>query len=223
MTPRDLEAACRRLPFFPLPRVVLFPGALLPLHIFEPRYRQMIGDALAGDGAIAMALPLPTADPAAFEPPVHEIAGLGWIKAHERMPDGRYAILLEGAARVRLHELPRETFPKDTLYRTARAEVLAEPAAPHLNVQVALSLATQIATRVRKHEPRFELDLPAKAVPPGALCDRLANRLVRDTAKRQALLEALDPAVRLALLEGALAELLNELGSIGGAGGPGPS
>jgi ATP-dependent Lon protease len=208
---RDTEAACQRLPFFPLPRVVLFPGALLPLHIFEPRYRQMVADVIAGHGAIAMALPLPSEEPRALEPEVHAVAGLGWIAAHERLGDGRYEILLEGAARVRLHELPREG-----PYRIARAEVLSdEPAGDGVRVQVLMSLAMQIAAQVRRHEPRFELDLPAEASP-GALCDRLANRLVRDPVVRQRVLETLDPRARIAIVEGALAEVLNELGDEGG-------
>ena len=211
---RDIGAACQRLPFFPLPRAVLFPGALLPLHIFEPRYRQMIADALAGHGALAMALPLASADPNAPEPEVHEIAGLGWIVAHDRLRDGRYHILLEGAARVRLHELPREV-----PYRIARAEVLPEPmGAADGRAQVLLSLATQIAVRARRHEPRFELDLPSE-VPLGVLCDRLAHTLVRDPAVRQRLLEAVDLGPRIEVLESSLAELLHELGTM--EGGPG--
>jgi len=219
MTPaRDIEAARQRLPFFPLPRAVLFPGALMPLHIFEPRYRQMIAEALAGHGALAMALPLASADPSAFEPEVHEIAGLGWIVAHERLRDGRFNILLEGAARVRLHELPREV-----PYRIARAEVLPEPIGTEVGrAQVLVSLATQIAVRVRRHEPRFELDLPREA-PLGVLCDRLAHTLVRDTAVRQRLLEALDLGTRIGILESALAELLHELGTIEGGGPSGLS
>lgn len=111
-------------PIFPLPNVVLFPHALLPLHIFEPRYRQMTADALDGERLIAMgliqqgfeALSLPV------KPTLHRIMGLGKIIAHEKLDDGRYYLVLRGIARVKL--LSEQ--PLDLPYRMGRFEICRE-------------------------------------------------------------------------------------------------
>lgn len=96
-------------PLFPLPNVVLFPYAVLPLHIFEPRYRQMTADAIAGEGYLAMAL-LRSAgheESGGELPTIHDIVGLGKIIAHERLPDGRYYVFLRGLARCAFCEKSR--------------------------------------------------------------------------------------------------------------------
>lgn len=91
------------LPLFPLPNVVLFPGALLPLHIFEPRYRAMVADALAGDRRIGMVLLRPGWD-RDYEgrPPVHDIGCSGVVVHATRLVDGRYNIVLQGLERFRV-------------------------------------------------------------------------------------------------------------------------
>jgi uncharacterized protein len=202
---KALLAACERLPFFPLPNIVLFPGMPQPLHIFELRYRQMLGDALEGHRAIAMVQPLATADPRDATPPVHAIAGLGWIADHEALPDGRANILLQGAARVRLTEIP-----SGRLYRTAHAELLSEHDAQGVSTRPLVMLGLQIATRVRRHEPRFDLALPP-GLEAGAVCDHLSCRLIRDPFTRQRILEELDVRARVELVESALATVLQDL------------
>src|SRR5205085_1976564 len=86
---------------FPLPNVVLFPQVVQPLHIFEPRYREMTADALADDRLIAMALLQPGWE-ADYEgrPPIHPICCLGRIFAEKHLPDGRYNLLLRGLTRA---------------------------------------------------------------------------------------------------------------------------
>ena len=93
---------------FPLPNLVFFPRTEVPLHIFEPRYRQMVGDALAGAGQLVVVLLKPGWEPNyAGCPPIHPIACLGKIVADQRLADGRYNILLRGISRVRIvQELP---------------------------------------------------------------------------------------------------------------------
>jgi ATP-dependent Lon protease len=114
--------AGRIVPMFPLPNVFLFPGTLMPLHIFEQRYRQMIEDSLDGPGRIVIATVLEAHhDECAGAPPVHHIAGLGEIARHERLPDGRFLIVLAGLARVLIREVP-----SDRLYRKAEAIPLRE-------------------------------------------------------------------------------------------------
>ena len=112
---------------FPLPSVVLYPHVMLPLHIFEPRYRQMTEDALAGDRLIAMALFRPGWE-SDYEatPAIYPIACLGKIVADQRLDDGRYNLLLRGLSRVRVsHE---SQTPK--LYRSAQVDLLYETAVP---------------------------------------------------------------------------------------------
>src|SRR4249919_2047953 len=91
------------LPIFPLPNVVLFPGVFLPLHIFEPRYREMVADALAGDRVIGMVLLRP-----GYEhdydghPSVYSVGCSGVITHCERLTDGRYNLILRGLERFRI-------------------------------------------------------------------------------------------------------------------------
>ena len=91
------------LPLFPLPNVVLFPNVFLPLHIFEPRYREMVADALAGDRMIGMVLLRPGWE-RDYEgrPPVYPIGCSGVITHCERLADGRYNIVLRGIERFRI-------------------------------------------------------------------------------------------------------------------------
>src|SRR3989442_14185007 len=93
------------LPLFPLPNVVLFPNVFLPLHIFEPRYREMVADAVASDRMIGMGLLRPGWD-RDYEgmPPVYPIGCSGVIKHVEALADGPFNIVLRGLERVRSPE-----------------------------------------------------------------------------------------------------------------------
>ena len=94
------------VPIFPLSGVLLLPRSPLPLHIFEPRYRAMARDALAGDGYIAMVQPSDSANQAA-NPAIYTVACLGKIINSEELDDGRYNIILRGHSRLRVvQELP---------------------------------------------------------------------------------------------------------------------
>jgi len=88
---------------FPLPNLVLFPHVMQPLHIFEPRYRQLLEDALEGDRLIAMAMLKPGwEEDYEGRPPLYPVACLGRIATYHRLEDGTYNILLLGLRRVRL-------------------------------------------------------------------------------------------------------------------------
>jgi len=108
----------RRLPIFPLTGAVLFPGMQLPLHIFEPRYRAMVGDALIRDRLIAMIQPQRPVEGA----PLFEVGCVGRIGEIQAMDDGRYNLILEGTARFRLVRELEVT----TAYRQIEAEIYAE-------------------------------------------------------------------------------------------------
>lgn len=201
------------LPVFPLPNVVLFPSTELPLHVFEPRYRAMMEDCISrGPRAMAVAQLAPGWE-SDYEgrPPIHDIAGAGRIVAWRRRPDGRFDLVLHGVCRVRLEELPAEGLP----YRRARATPLVDRI-PHREavdalVPEVLATASAVAAIVRRRHPRFELGVDAQT-PPGVLADRIADRLVADPMRRQALLEQADVKVRLALLRDALVETLAAIG-----------
>jgi len=92
-----------RLPLFPLPNVVLFPHMSLPLHVFEPRYRRMVQDALESHRTIGMVLLRPGFE-ADYEgrPPIFERGCAGKIVGSETLPDGRLNIVLKGAIRFRI-------------------------------------------------------------------------------------------------------------------------
>src|SRR5688500_8300962 len=111
------------IPFFPLPNVVLFPHVFLPLHIFEPRYREMVADALGGDRLIGMVLLRPGWE-ADYDgrPPVYPIGCAGVITHQDRMPDGRYNIVLRGLEKFRI-----TGEDASEAYRVARVESLHEP------------------------------------------------------------------------------------------------
>src|SRR5947207_1631024 len=108
---------------FPLPNLVLFPHVMLPLHIFEPRYRQMTTDALAGDRLLAMAL-LQQGWENDYEgrPALNPMVCVGKIIAEQRLDDGRFHILLRGLSRARI---VREV-DRDTLYRQAQLDLLQD-------------------------------------------------------------------------------------------------
>ncbi len=171
---RDFSNRCR---LFPLPNVVLFPHALLPLHIFEPRYRQMTEDALADDRLITMVQvrPAPKSSPWSEPVPILDIGCVGRIVQHERLPDGRFNFLLLGCKRVRLI---REN-PSVKLYRIAEAELLHdhesnEPAEPRRGQLI------ELFRQVFEKRPRLDDDLAKRlnsAIPLGTLSDIIAHAL----------------------------------------------
>src|SRR5512135_1047012 len=120
------------IPIFPLPNVVLFPTVFLPLHIFEPRYRAMVRDALVGDRIIGMTLLRPGWD-ANYEgsPAVYPVGCAGLITHADRLGDGRYNIVLQGLEKFRI-----AVEEESVEYRRARIEPLLESLSeedrPHL-------------------------------------------------------------------------------------------
>lgn len=115
----------RPVAIFPLDGVTLYPHQVVPLHIFEARYRQMVSDVLDSSGLIAMAVyDIDTSEgestPQASDPPLRRAVCIGHVVRHEKLPDGRYNILLQGVCRARImQELPREG-PR--MYRSAMLE-----------------------------------------------------------------------------------------------------
>jgi Lon protease-like protein len=191
---------------FPLPNLVLFPHVIQPLHIFEPRYRQMTADALAGDRLLTIVLLRPGwEDDYEDRPAVHAVGCVGKIVADQRLEEGRYNLLLRGLRRVRL--LNEE--PTDRPYRTARVEMLHDvaTAGPEETAALRVRLAEQLprwvppdAAALDQFRKLLDSDLSA-----GVLCDVFGFALPLDVALKQRLLEELDVAARARLLLEALA------------------
>jgi Lon protease-like protein len=204
-----------RLPLFPLPEVVFFPQTILPLHIFEPRYRQMVSDCLAGERWLGVVMLRPGWEKD-YEgrPPVCDIAGAGEIIQAEALPDGRYNILLDGRARIRiLEELPSDGRP----YRLARAQRLDERGPqpgdrsfPERMRELRLAHARLLVALGQSHADVVGR-LTVAGMAPGAMIDRIVSAVVPDAAVRQRVLETLDVGERLDLATGALTELLGML------------
>ncbi len=112
----------QELAIFPLPNVVFFPHTVLPLHIFEPRYRQMVADALEGNRQIGMVLLQPGWESTQNESPeIFNTGGMGLITQYKDLEEGRYNILLSGRHRFTIKE-----FVQETPYRVARVRLLRE-------------------------------------------------------------------------------------------------
>jgi hypothetical protein len=114
------EQNLSKIPIFPLPNVVFFPKVFLPLHIFEDRYKRMVLDALRGNQKIGLILLQQGWERDYFGvPPVHHIGCVGKIEAHEKLPQGRFNILLRGLSRFEIVE-----FVQEEPYRIARVRML---------------------------------------------------------------------------------------------------
>ena len=199
------------LPIFPLPDVTFFPSTLLPLHVFEARYRAMVMDVLARDRRLAVVKLQPGFDQTSYlgKPDVHPVAGAGEIVSWERLATGRYNILVKGEWRIRIDS----ERPSDTLYRIVAAQKLEE-VAPTTDVSAALLRIRNACGRLLQalDRPSDLLDTAlAEGQAPGVIADRIAAAVVPDSTLRQELLETLDVTRRLERLGAALDQLVNEL------------
>lgn len=189
------------VPVMVLPGVTLFPNALMPLHIFEPRYRSMLEEALGSVRMLAMAMP----KRAESEEELEEIAGIGVVRACVRNDDGTSNLILQGVARVRF-----ESWEQTEPFRIARISRLPiidgedEGEAPEL---------VPMVTRLHALCSRFQeqgIDLPSqfeaylsRITDIGVVTDLVASTLIADPRVRQNLLEETSIPVRLGkLLEG---------------------
>jgi ATP-dependent Lon protease len=203
-----LRIPLESLPVVPLPHTVLFPEQQLPLHIFEPRYRQMVRDALEGSPYLVVALIQGDAarEPTAFA----RVATAGRIVTHQRLADGRFNILVEGAVRVACEEIPSAN-----LYRRVRCVALPEPegeaaAVPATERAAMLSLVGLVMQAARARSPGMEF-VPPTGLPPARLAFKVADRLVADATARQWILEADTARARVSRTTEALAQALGDI------------
>jgi uncharacterized protein len=180
-----------RLSIFPLSGVLLFPGLQLPLHIFEPRYRAMMSDALARDRRIAMIQPQGPADGA----PLFRIGCVGKIGEIEAMDDGRFNVILEGVSRFRL----LRELPVTTSFRQVEGELIADDAGASLSAVERASFEREARNFAEAQGYSVDWDSVAR-LDDVSLINGVSQIAPFDAAAKQALLEADDLASRCELL-----------------------
>jgi len=162
------EIPTGQVPVFPLPGVFLFPHTLLPLHIYETRYRQMVEDLLDKRGWLVISAIKAGHEADALEqPPFYNVGGLGEIVGHNHLEDGRFLVTLQGLRRVRVREVE-----SDKPYRMVEFEELQE-SQPTGEGAVAMTVALREAIRERSDE---DLEIPEDA-PMAPLADLLLHFL----------------------------------------------
>ena len=180
-----------RLSIFPLGGAILFPGLQLPLHIFEPRYRALVGSALAKDRKIAMIQPQAASEGA----PLFEIGCVGRIGEVEALDDGRYNIVLEGEARFRVLRELEVTTP----FRQVEGELIVDPEVEALSAIERAGF--EQAAREFADRQGYAVDWDAVSqLDDQSLINGVSQIAPFDAAAKQALLEAPNIAARCELL-----------------------
>ncbi len=213
------------IPLFPLSNVVLFPRVKTPLHLFEPRYRQLAEDVLAGGRKIVMAVVRPEhADDMTGDPPIYPVGCAGVVTESQRLPDGRYNLILAGEHRVRI---VGESAPEgERLYRIGQAVRLDEPYPEEERERVAgmrAAITRDVGTIVHSSQvgrkARFDAELFA-GVDDETFVNAVANAFAFPPEDKQSLLEADSIPERYVRLASALSfqRIVLESGGGGGSG-----
>ena len=173
------------IPIFPLPNVVLFPNVFLPLHIFEPRYLQMVGEALSGDRIIGMVLLRPGWE-ADYDgrPAVYPIGCAGVVTNAERLPDGRYNIVLQGLEKFRILDED-----EGGAFRMARVDGITESNGSDDRASMRAARRRLEALLVPQPSGRGADPKLPPSMPDEDLVNALAQYLELEPVEKQALLE----------------------------------
>lgn len=198
------------VPIFPLPDAVFFPHTLLPLNIFEPRYKAMVADVLESGGLMGVVQLRPGWDADYFgSPPVYKVFGVGRIAEAERYEDGRYDILLSGLYRAHMiREIDHE------VYRQAEVEILPDeiPAGSADAVRDVHEILQEILLRLSGALPPdvklFSGD-DLQRLGPGELTDIMASLFVTEPYERQSLLAETNVSRRQQLLRVQIQAMIN--------------
>jgi Lon protease-like protein len=210
-----LAEALQRLPLFPLPNVVLFPHALLPLHIFEERYRALTRDILAGGRFLAISLIAADAREGDERPSVEPVAGVGEVVMAHELPDGRFNLVVRGRARIHIDE---ELY-SDRPYRLISASLLADlPPADPIDLRDADQALRALIGQLGEAVPEMgELlrQMVVEAARPAELVDAVASALIVDRSLRQRLLETRDVGKRIERVTAEIATMTTRIGAPG--------
>jgi Lon protease-like protein len=217
-TSRSLARALRRLPLFPLEDVVLFPHSMIPLYVFEARYRKMVRDVLASNRLIAISLQLEKEDPAKDAAPrVAAIASVGELVLAQELPDGRFNLVVRGRARIAIDE----ELASDEPYRLIAAhEIPDDQAEKSTELDEADTALRALVTGLAESIPdggELLKHVAAAQDSPAALANVMAASLVADAKARQRLLETTDVFQRLEQLASEVVALIERVGKPGRA------
>jgi len=229
--PEITDAVLNRLPLFPLPNAVLFPGSALPLHLFEPRYRALAEYCVNGPRLMALgtlipnppppgapspvasprgasATPLPRPVDAGTHPPIYPILSIGTIAAERRLPDGRWDIALRGVCRVELIE----DLPSPEPFRFIRARRVREIERPEdrISSERVRGAVVQVANLLPALWPQLSPQLVA-ATTPSLLADVASAMFIESHEERRKLIEETHVGRRLEHVQGVLAGILLDL------------
>jgi Lon protease-like protein len=201
-----------RLAIFPLPDVVLFPGTVLPLHVFEPRYVEMTRDVVAGTRHLAIVrLRRGFQTDYHGRPPIYPIAGYGEVVACQELPGDRFAIAVRGTGRIRVdRELPAERS-----YREVVATLLPDHPVDEEAVAMGRAQLVAVCERIAQglgSEGDGLRELVRGEENTARLTLVLASALVRDPDDRQAMLETRTPATRVNRLLDHASQVLATIG-----------
>ena len=189
------DSKATRLSIFPLPGALLFPGLHLPLHIFEPRYRALVGDAMARDRRIGMIQPRPMATRDGDKVPLFDVGCVGRIADVEALDDGRYNLVLKG---VSLFRVVRE-LDVTTAFRQVEAELL--PVEPDQALSIARRSSLETESRAFADAQGYAVDWDQVGrLDDESLVNGIAQIAPFDAAAKQALLEASDLEARAELI-----------------------
>ncbi len=207
--PSGLPRQFQSLPLFPLPRVVLLPHSLLPLHVFEPRYRALVDDLLRGDGLLGVPRIVHGSVACGECPPFAPVMGLGRLVRHQRLPDGRSNIVVLGMGRVRCDE---EHEQPDVPYRIGACTLLdCDEASAPSRLQQSAEQLRYTALQLARWRPDAAEELQKLLSPDRDLSetvDILAHMCIRDTDERQAYLELDCPLPRVERVLAALTSIV---------------
>jgi uncharacterized protein len=212
MTATEIERVrgeLSRLPIFPLPGIALLPGALIPLHVFEPRYRRLVRDCARGAGVLGLAC-IPEGEEGISDPSrkprVLPVLGAGVLARVERLPDGRSNIVVRGVLRARIereHEAPEP-------YRIVDAVPLADEVT-ETDAARADSLRRVLFALCTVHRTPASASLAhvaGRLTVPGELADAVAGAVIEDPSERQGILETVSVSRRLLRVEKAVSAAL---------------
>ena len=200
----DLES----LMIFPLPEVVLFPGTMLPLHVFEPRYRAMLRDALDQDRPIAIATIDASSALDKYERPlVRPYVGVGRLADCDELPDGRYLIVLEGTARARIVN----EYAPERPYRLVRATTVPDEPGDAASTAASIDAVRGLVMTMQAHNPRLasfvgeELETHPD---PAEFSNRLAAMISSDIDAQYRMLETIRVSDRMKAIVERISDIL---------------
>ncbi len=196
---------------FPLPEVVLFPKTMVPLHIFEPRYRRMTRDALEQGRPIAMATIDADAESDRYDrPAVRPIAGVGQIVEWDELDDGRFVIVLAGEARVKIVDEYAPELP----YRLVRAVPLLDEPGDTAATARAVEALRGLSMSIRAVNPRLGAVIAEELErypDPADFTNRLTAMIGGDPERQYRMLETLRVSDRASALVERVSDILARL------------